>query len=136
MPIKMILFISPMQHLALMLLPVHWRLATGDEVLTTNHEYGACNNVWQFLSGKQGFRYKAAKISMPVSSNDEFLETLWQDVTFKTRVIFLSHISSSTAYEFPVQAVCARAREAGILTLVDGAHTLGQIPLDMEANWR
>ena len=108
-------------------------LGDGDEVLTTNHEYGACNHVWQFLSRKRGFQYKQKKISLPVLSDDAFLEAVWQEVTSHTRVIFLSHITSSTACEFPVQAVCARAREAGILTMVDGAHTPGQISIDMEA---
>lgn len=108
-------------------------LGHGDEVLTTDHEYGACNNVWQFLSRKRGFRYKQQEISLPVSSQEEVVEALWQGVTPNTRVLFLSHITSFTAFEFPVQTICARARQAGILTVVDGAHAPGQVPLDMEA---
>ena len=108
-------------------------LGVGDEVLTTNHEYGACDNTWDFLSRKQGFLYQAQKIPLPLPCDSEIVEALWQGVTANTRVIFLSHISSATACEFPVQAVCARAREAGILTVIDGAHAPGQIPLNMEA---
>jgi len=108
-------------------------LGKGDEVLSTNHEYGACNNVWQFLSRRRGFQYKQQGISLPLSSQKDILETLWQGVTPNTRVIFISHITSVTACEFPVQAICACARQAGILTVVDGAHAPGQIPLDLEA---
>lgn len=108
-------------------------LGPGDEVLTTDHEYGACDNVWTFLSQKQGFAYKKQPISLPVQLDENIVEQFWQGVTEQTKVIFISHISSATAVTFPIQQICARARQAGILTIVDGAHTIGQIPLDMAA---
>ena len=106
-------------------------LGVGDEVLTTNHEYGACDNVWRFLSQKQGFSYRQQPISLPLTNDEAIVEQLWQGVTKQTRVIFLSHITSSTAVRFPIQQICQRAREAGILTIVDGAHAPGQIPLNV-----
>lgn len=108
------------------------KLAAGDEVLTTNHEYGACNNVWQFVSEKSGLVYKQQPIPLPLESDEALVERFWQGVTGKTKVIFLSHISSATAVTFPVAKICQRAREAGILTVIDGAHAPGQILLDME----
>ena len=108
-------------------------LGPGDEVLGTNHEYGACENVWSFLSQKRGFNYVRQGIPLPFGSEEAIAEQIWEGVTEKTRVIFLSHITSPTAVRFPVDAICARAREAGILTIVDGAHVLGQIPLDLTA---
>lgn len=109
------------------------QLGLGDEVLTTDHEYGACDNAWLFLSGKQGFRYIRQPIALPATTPEALLEQLWQGVTPHTKVIFLSHITSPTALTFPVAAICARARAEGILTVVDGAHAPGQLPLDMEA---
>lgn len=106
-------------------------LGPGDEVLTTNHEYGACENVWRFLSQKQGFSYRQQSIPLPLPNDEAIVDLLWQGVTEKTKVIFLSHITSSTAVRFPVQEICQRAREAGILTVVDGAHAPGQIPLNL-----
>lgn len=108
-------------------------LGPGDEVLTTNHEYGACDNVWHFLSRKQGFGYVQQAIALPLTSAADIVEQFWQGVTPRTRVIYISHITSPTALCFPVEAICARAREAGILTVIDGAHTPGQIPLDLAA---
>ena len=108
-------------------------LGPGDEVLTTDHEYGACDNVWRYLSQRQGFRYVAQPVSLPASTPDAILAQLWQGVTPRTKVIFLSHITSPTALTLPVAEICARARAANILTVVDGAHALGQIPLDMAA---
>ncbi|MCP5094413.1 MAG: aminotransferase class V-fold PLP-dependent enzyme [Chloroflexi bacterium] len=107
-------------------------LTPGDEVLTTNHEYGACDNVWNFLSQKRGFQYKQHPISLPIATDDEIVEQLWQSVTLHTKVIFLSHITSSTALRLPVATICKRARAAGILTIIDGAHVPGQIPVDLE----
>lgn len=106
-------------------------LGPDDEVLTTDHEYGACDNIWRFLSQKQGFRYVNQPISLPTGTPEEMMAELWQGVTARTRVIFISHITSATAVTFPVAAICARARTEGILTVVDGAHAPGQIPLDM-----
>lgn len=108
-------------------------LGEGDDVLATNHEYGACDNIWRFLSQKQGFCYVNQSISLPTGTLEEMLAELWQGVTAQTRVIFISHITSATAVTFPITAICARARAEGILTVVDGAHAPGQIPLDMAA---
>lgn len=107
------------------------QLGPGDEVLTTNHEYGACDNVWRFLSQKGGFTYVTHPLPLPVLPDDELAEVFWHGVTPRTRVIFLSHITSATAVRLPVAALCQRAREAGILTIVDGAHAPGQIPLNL-----
>ncbi len=108
-------------------------LGPDDEVLTTDHEYGACDNIWRFLSQKQGFRYVNQPISLPTGAEAEIVAELWQGVTARTRVIFMSHITSATAVTFPIAAICARARAEGILTIVDGAHAPGQIPVDMAA---
>lgn len=108
-------------------------LGPGDAVLTTNHEYGACDNIWRFLSQKRGFQTVSQPIPLPVTSADTIVEQFWQAVTPQTKVIFVSHITSSTALTLPVEMLCKRARAAGILTIVDGSHALGQIPLDMTA---
>lgn len=108
-------------------------LGPDDEVLTSNHEYGACDNAWLFLSGKQRFTYMRQPIALPATTPEAIIEQLWQGVTPRTRVIYVSHITSPTALTFPAAAICARARAEGIITVVDGAHAPGQIPLDMAA---
>ena len=107
-------------------------LKPGDEILTSDHEYGACNFAWEFLCNKSGAVYVRRHIPLPVEDEDELLESFWQGVTKRTRLIFLSHITSATALRLPVEKICARARQAGILTLIDGAHAPGQIEVDLE----
>lgn len=107
-------------------------LGKGDEVLSTNHEYGAIDRMWRFLSKERGFRYINQPIPVTLTSARAFLEALWQGVSSQTRVISLSHITSPTSIIFPVKQVAERARQAGILTVVDGAHGPGQIPLKLD----
>jgi isopenicillin-N epimerase len=106
-------------------------LEPGDEILTTNHEYGALDRTWRFICQKNGAIYKPQPVSLPVTTAEEFVERVWSGVTPRTRVVFLSHISSPTALIFPVIEICRRAHEAGLLTVIDGAHAPGQIPLDL-----
>ncbi len=108
-------------------------LGPEDEVLTSDHEYGALDRTWRFLAGKHGFKYINIPIPLPVSKDDDFVNSVFEHVNSHTRVIFLSHITSPTALIFPIQAICRRARAAGILTVIDGAHAPGQIPLDLDA---
>lgn len=108
-------------------------LGPGDEVLTTDHEYGAIDRTWRFLSGEQGFRYVNRHVELPLTSTGKFVEDFWNGVTKNTRVICLSHITSPTAIIFPVEEIIRRAREAGILTVIDGAHVPGQLPLHLDS---
>lgn len=107
-------------------------LKPGDEVLTTNQEYGALDKTWQFLALKQGFKYINTPIDMPVTTAAHYIKNLWSGVTPQTRVIFISQISSPTAVIAPIKEICRRARQQGILTIIDGAHAPGQIPVDLE----
>jgi isopenicillin-N epimerase len=107
-------------------------LLSDDEILTTDHEYGACNRAWEYACRKSGAKYIGQHIPLPVTSSEEIVEQFWQGVTPRTRLIYLSHITSPTALRFPVETICQRARQAGILTVIDGAHAPGQIPLDLK----
>jgi len=109
------------------------QLEPGDEVLTTDHEYGAVNNTWNFNCEKWSARYVQQPIPVPLQDPAEVVDALWAGVTPRTKVIALSHITSPTAVRFPVAEVCRRARAAGITTVIDGAHAPGQIELDMQA---
>jgi len=107
------------------------RLRPGDEILTTDHEYGAMDRTWRYVCGQIGVRYVQRPIPLPVTTHADFVEHFWAGVTDRTRVIFISHITSPTALIFPAGEICRRARAAGILTIVDGAHAPGHVPLNL-----
>ncbi len=106
-------------------------LQPGDEVLSTDHEYGALDRTWRFICQKRGARYLRQPVSLPVTSAEKIVEAIWAGVTLRTRALFVSHITSPTAIILPVAELIRRAREMGIVTIVDGAHAPGQIPLDV-----
>jgi isopenicillin-N epimerase len=108
-------------------------LGPGDEVLATDHEYGALDRTWRFICAKRGARYIRQPLPPPVVSEEQVVEAIWSGVTRRTRVLFMSHITSPTAIILPVAQLVRRARAAGIVSVVDGAHAPGQIPLDLEA---
>lgn len=108
-------------------------LEPGDEVLGTDHEYGAVERTWRFTCQPRGAYFRTQPITLPITSAEAVVEQLWQGVTERTRVIVVSHITSPTALELPVAAICRRAAEQGIITVVDGAHAPGHIDLDLDS---
>jgi len=92
------------------------RLGPDDEVLTTRHEYGAVMRTWEFAGAKLVYAEP---------------EELAAAIGPRTKVVSVSHITSPTALVLPVEEICAAAREAGVLSVVDGAHVPGQLPLDL-----
>ncbi len=107
-------------------------LAPGDQVLGTDHEYGACDATWRFVCGRAGAVYRRAEIPLPFEP-ERFVERVMAAVTPRTKVIFASHITSTSALVFPVAALCAAARERGLTTVIDGAHAPGQVAMDLAA---
>ena len=106
-------------------------LKPGDEVLSTDHEYGAMDSAWRFCCQQTGAHYIRRPVSLPLASPNSAADALLSGITERTRIIFLSHITSPTALIFPVKEICRRARAAGILTIIDGAHAPSQLPMDL-----
>lgn len=106
-------------------------LEPDDEVLTTNHEYGALERTWTFVSEYRQTRVVVQKLPVPLGDPEEVVEAVWAGVTPRTRVLFLSHVTSPTAVILPIEPLIARARAAGIWTVIDGAHAPSQVDLDL-----
>jgi isopenicillin-N epimerase len=106
-------------------------LRPGDEVLSTNLEYGALDLTWELVCAHFDARYVRTPIPLPIGDPEEVVETIWAGVGERTRVLYLSHHTSATALTLPVAELCTRARERGIKTVVDGAHVPGHFPLNL-----
>ena len=108
------------------------KLNEGDEILTTDIEYGACDRTWNYYCEKAGAKYVRQKIQFPLTTKEEFVEQFFKGLTTKTKAIFISHITSATALRLPVEEICAIAKQKGLITIVDGAHAPGQVSIDLQ----
>lgn len=107
-------------------------LQPGDEILSTDQEYGAMDRTWNFYSKKTGVKYVQSHISLPIVSKQQILDEFWSGYTDKTKVVFINQISSATALILPAAEICAKAKSLGLITIVDGAHVPGHIELDLQ----
>ncbi|MEO8240834.1 MAG: aminotransferase class V-fold PLP-dependent enzyme [bacterium] len=108
-------------------------LQPGDEILTTDHEYAALEKTWAYVCRKTGARIVVAPVALPLTSEPSFTQAITDAMTDRTKVLFLSHITSATALVFPIENVVAEARRRGIWSVIDGAHTPGHIKLNLDA---
>lgn len=118
---------------AVNLVAKNFPLKAGDEVLTTNLEYGACDRTWEYYCAQAGAIYKKQPITLPLTTNEAFVEDFFKGVNNRTKLIFISHITSATGLRFPIEAICAKAKIMGIPTFIDGAHGPAQAPIDLNS---
>ncbi len=107
-------------------------LKKNDEILTTNHEYGALDKTWKFICKKTGAKYIQTDIPLPFLSEKDFIERLEAKITSKTKIIFASHITSSTAIIFPAKKISALAKKYNLFCIIDGAHAPAFIDLSIK----
>ena len=108
-------------------------LQPDDEILTTDQEYGAVDRLLEFVAAKTGARIVRHRVGLPYETDAAFIDELFAHASERTKAIVISHITSPTSLIFPVAGICRRAREGGILTIIDGAHAPGQLPIDLAA---
>ncbi len=106
-------------------------LQPGDEILSTDLEYGACDRTWKYYCEKKGAFFIRRPVRLPVTSKEELIADFLAGITPRTKAVFISQITSATALILPVKEICSAARDRGIITIVDGAHTPGHLPLDL-----
>jgi isopenicillin-N epimerase len=106
-------------------------LKANDEILTTNLEYGACEKAWDYYCAKAHAKLVRQTISLPITSKEKLIEEFFKGITSNTKAIFISHITSSTALILPAKEICEIAKTKGLITIVDGAHVPGHIPLNL-----
>jgi isopenicillin-N epimerase len=109
------------------------RLEPGDEIVLTDHEYGAMRLLWDEVAARSGARVVVVVQPVPYEDSLDVVEAFAAALTDRTRVVFFSHVTSLSAIVLPAAELCALAREAGAVSVVDGAHAPGQLDLDLDA---
>jgi isopenicillin-N epimerase len=107
------------------------QLAPGDEILVTDHEYMATFNELGKVCRASGARVVVAKVPFPEVTPERVIDSVVGAMTDRTRVVMLSHIASASSIILPVKAIVEAAKDRGIDTFLDGAHTPGQLDLDI-----
>jgi len=110
-----------------------FEFAAGDEIVVTDHGYNACTNAARFVAERAGAKVVVAEIPFPIAGPDEAAEAIDRACTDRTRMILVDQITSPTGIILPIDAIVARARERGIRTLVDAAHSAGMVEMDLDA---
>lgn len=106
-------------------------LGAGDEILLTDHEYGAVRKIWQHRCDAAGAKVTTAKLPDPLVDQHAIVEAVFAAVTPQTKLIVVSHVTSPTAVILPVQAICQRARKQGIRVCIDGPHAVAMLDVNL-----
>jgi selenocysteine lyase/cysteine desulfurase len=103
-------------------------LRPGDEVVTTNQDYGRMLDTWEQRVRRDKITLTRISFPVPPKSMTELSDRLLAAITPATKVLHFCHITNLTGQIFPVKAICDEARRRGIRTVVDGAHAFAHFP--------
>ncbi len=101
-------------------------LKSGDEVLTTTHDYGRMKTTLDQRRRREGIDIKMVPVPTPPDNMEQLVDGFRTAITSKTKMILMCHQVNITGQIFPVKAICELAREHGIEVVVDGAHSFVQ----------
>jgi isopenicillin-N epimerase len=113
-------------------------LQPSDEIVTTDHCYGAVRQAIRHVCERSGARHVELPIALPLRSAHSLYDSIAAGLTERTRLLVIDHIASPTGLIFPVARLVEAARAKGARVLVDGAHAPGQLDLDLPslgADW-
>jgi isopenicillin-N epimerase len=108
-------------------------LPPGAEIVINDHTYPACRNAVQYWAERRSHQVRVAKFPFPLASGEELTEAVLAQVTERTRLVLLDHVTSPSGLITPIESLVRVLHERGIDTLIDGAHGPGMLPLDLEA---
>jgi isopenicillin-N epimerase len=107
-------------------------IRSGDEILTTDHEYNATLNALRWLCASTGARLVICAVPFPIRSAEAAGDAILERVTERTRLALVSHVTSATAVALPVERVVSQLASRDIDTIVDAAHAPGMVPVDLD----
>ncbi|TWT43531.1 Isopenicillin N epimerase [Thalassoglobus neptunius] len=107
-------------------------LSPDDEVLLTDHEYGAVVRIWGQRCARSGAKTTRVRLPDLFENDDEIVEAIAAAVSPKTKVLVVSHVTSATGLILPIQKICRAAKERGLIVVVDGPHAPAMVNVNLE----
>ncbi len=108
-----------------------WDFGPGDAILTTTHAYAAILQALRYVCSRTGATLIEADVPFPISGPDEVTAAIDAAWTDDVRMVVVDHISSATGLVYPIEQIIARCRARGALSMVDGAHVPGLLPVNL-----
>ena len=108
-------------------------LKAGDEVIITDHNHPSNGDSWKVRAKRDGFVVKSLPTPVPARSAEELLSGIERAITPRTRVITVTHVTSTTGVLYPAREIAALARRRGIWMHLDGAQTFGCLDVDLKS---
>ncbi len=106
-------------------------LKAGDEVIVFSDNHPSNLQAWQEKSKRFGFTIRTVQQVNPHPGLEFYVKAFEKEITARTKVLALTHLTSTVGDMLPVKEVCRIGAEKGILSLVDGAQTLGVMDVDL-----
>jgi isopenicillin-N epimerase len=106
-------------------------LRPGDEILMSDHAYGAVTNVARFNARERDATVRVVELPFPVRAPEQIVDAFAAAIGPRTRLAIVDHITSGSAMLLPLAAIATRCRSRGVPVLADGAHAPGAIDLDI-----
>jgi isopenicillin-N epimerase len=107
-------------------------LTAPGEILLSDHEYGAMHWCWERAAQRLGLTLRTFALPVIAYSPQEIVDAACAAMNERTRLLFFSHVLSPTGLVLPAARLCAEARRRGVVTVVDGAHAPGFLPLNLQ----
>lgn len=103
----------------------------GDEIITTRHDHLGGTSPMHILRDRNNITVTELLLPTPVTDKQEIVDIFEAAINGNTKMLCFCHINYTTGLRMPVKELCGLARDYGLMTLIDGAHSLGMVDIDL-----
>jgi isopenicillin-N epimerase len=106
-------------------------LKPGDEVIITDHNHPSNNDSWKVRARRAGFTVRSLPVPVPAAGGAALLDAFRAAITPRTKVIAVTHVTSTVGLTYPVREIAALAKGRDLWVHVDGAQSFGALDVNL-----
>src|ERR1700674_5760840 len=107
-------------------------LKPGEEVIIYDHNHPSNNDSWKMRAKREGFTVTVLPVRVPAASKDELISQAEKAITPRTKLIAVTHVTSTTGIMYPAREIAEIARKRGIWMHLDGAQSFGALDVNLK----